>query len=95
MEATTPHGVAGEGTMRCVWLWGVAAAARRAPREDRASTRQQVHVGGTAAQEGPRTAGTGQSGGSAQAGVGLGWLAGGGVRSGTVVLTPKGFSLMR
>ena len=49
--------------MRCIWLWGAAAAAQRAPRQNgavRASRCMSLGKGGTAAQEGHRAAGTGQ-----------------------------------
>ena len=49
--------------MRWIWLWGAAAAAQHAPRQNgavRASRCMSLREGGTAAREGYRTAGTGQ-----------------------------------
>ena len=47
--------------MRCIWLWGAAAAAQHAPRQNGAVRASRcIRNGGTAAREGYRTAGTGQ-----------------------------------
>ena len=47
--------------MRCIWIWGAAAAAQRAPRQNGAVRASRcIRNDGTAAQEGYRTAGTGQ-----------------------------------